>query len=814
MKRKEAFFLFLVILFSFLIRLKGITWGLPNTYHPDEPYMLDFTHNMINDNWNPTKFNNRPFVYGPVLMGIVAIIGKILIFFSSILKIELPKIYNLIFLGRLIVAIFAAINTYFVYKFCKVFSNENSALLASLFFSLSYSHIIHSHYYTTDVPLTFFITLCLFFLYKIQQEPIFQLKYYILTGLFAALAFSTKFTAAFLMFPTIALFFSMNLFSKTEIDLKKMKKFFLLIIIGISCTLLLLNYFFNPLTNIKSAYKQLIKNALGERVSEWGCSYPNNLLFYSSTLFVYFKPFLGIIIFPALLFFILKYKKDSFVLVSFIVPFFMIHCLMRNFSDRYLLPMVPFFSIILGISINNYVEYFWKKGIIKYFLLSLLIIQLMISLFYALRIDYIFSLTDTRILASEWINLFIPEQSKIAAEIQGPRVKLNRLKVAWLYQKPMDFYKKREVDYFIISNSLDPFLMNFMNCNARKIFYDDLRKNNLNLKRFSLEKIGFTNPEIEIVQASWSKNIKRFLYTVQPKFELCKNKIIILKDNLNDECLGGFYISQDGIQKILLSHLPLKKIKIYLVNQKSLPSIVRIRNSYHIREVKLKPFEKKLIDFEVFLSFPYIKYLYEIKIRSDNNSKVYCKIILDELNESLHLWNLGHIKLAIEKINEVLKKEEDNLLARYYHSLYLYNSGNKKKAEEIIENISSDFILASIIFKKIKYFPQQKIIKIVLNPVAVGYYNLILNAYAAEQLGAEATIQSEMEYSFPIKFYKGQNELTFPIKISHITNINVILKTKEVKKIKINNVNLLLDKEKMIDYMKAAAEFSIFPRNF
>jgi len=814
MKRKEDLLLLLIIIISFLIRLKGITWGLPHTYHPDEPYMLDFTHNMINDNWNPTKFSNRPFVYGPLLMGIVAIIGKIFILFNSILSIELPEIYNLIFLGRLIVAIFAAINTYFVYKLCKMFSNENSALLASLFFSLSYSHIIHSHYYTTDVPLTLFITLCLFCLYKIQQEPIFQLKYYILAGLFAAFAFSTKFTAAFLIFPVIVLFFSLNLFHKTEINSKKIKKYLLLIIIGVSFTLLLLNYCFIPLTNAKSAYKQLIQNALEERVAEWGCSYPNNFLFYSSALFLYFKPFLGIIIFPALLFFIFNYKKASFLLVSLIIPFFVIHCLMRNFSDRYLIPLVPFLSIILGISINQLIGYFKKRRIIKYFLLLLLAMQIIISLFYALRIDYIFSLTDTRIVASEWLNLFIPEQSKIAAEIQGPRFRLNRVKVAKLYQKPMEFYKKRNVDYFIISDTLDPSIMKLMNCKVRNIYYENLRKNNLLLKRFFLERIGFVNPEIEIIQALWSKNTKRFLYTVQPKFELCKNKIIVLKDNFNDECLGGFYISEDVKQKILLSPLPLQKIKVYLVNQKSFPSIIKIRNSYHTKEIKIEPFEKKLIDFEPSLSFPYIKYLYRIKFQSDNNSKIYCKIILDELNESLHLWNLGYKKLAIEKIKEVLKKEQNNSLAQYYYSLYLINNGNKKKAEEIMKKLSNDFISASIIFSKIKYFPQQKIIKILLNPVAPGYYNFILNAYSREELEAEATIQSGESYSFTIKFSKGLNNFILPIKISNIMNLDIVLKNEAAKEVKIINISLLLDKEKMIEHMKAASEFNIFHKNF
>jgi hypothetical protein len=163
------------------------------------------------------------------------------------------------------------------------------------------------------------------------------------------------------------------------------------------------------------------------------------------------------------------YKRDrmSLLLLSFPVTYYLMMGSTRHYFARYALPLVPFlllFSAEAILIIVGWVETRLNKRGWVY--LSIAIIGVVVQpLAASIRFDTILTRQDTRTLAKQWIETFIPAGEKIALEwpIHSPYLStmektepysekvynVTTVSGMGLFEHPVDWYYAQGFDYLI-----------------------------------------------------------------------------------------------------------------------------------------------------------------------------------------------------------------------------------------------------------------------------------------------------------------------------------------------------------------------------
>ena len=201
LSKEKVFWILLVILVvAFCLRIWGISFGLPGTDHADETEVVNHAVRFGSGDFNPHRFQ-----YGSlfqyilfIFYGAYFLIGYILGRFSSMHKfaihfIQDPTVFYLI--ARGLSAILGTASVGITYLIGKRVKDETVGLLAALFLAFSYQHVVHSHYCTVDVALTFFFTLAVYQCLLLFNND--HLWRYIVVGILIGFAMATKFNGIF-----------------------------------------------------------------------------------------------------------------------------------------------------------------------------------------------------------------------------------------------------------------------------------------------------------------------------------------------------------------------------------------------------------------------------------------------------------------------------------------------------------------------------------------------------------------------------------------------------------------------------------------
>lgn len=194
-------FLFLLALF---FRLHHIEFGLPHSFHADEPEIAElaikYTYEArdILENGNYYKLIPVSFVYGTfpiyLLTAAVMLFSKT----ANLLSIGFDKTTLFVY-QRVLVSLFSfTIVPIGALLYQKLFKDRFGTLLTIIFLGLNWKLIVHAHYVNPDIILTtlFILScLCLFHYQKDYQQNIQGTKVVVLTALAFGLAVGTKITA-------------------------------------------------------------------------------------------------------------------------------------------------------------------------------------------------------------------------------------------------------------------------------------------------------------------------------------------------------------------------------------------------------------------------------------------------------------------------------------------------------------------------------------------------------------------------------------------------------------------------------------------
>ncbi len=175
----------LLLVLGALLRLLGIRFGLPMAYHNDEWVLVLATRQFFGGDFNPHNF-----LYPSLLMYIMYLIERIyFLFFSG--RDDLSTLYTIC---RVTVVLFGLASLWATARLGRKLYDRRVGLVAAFLLTVSPLHVIHSHFATTDVPLTFFLILTLWATLRLVDER--TTAAYVLTGLFFGLTVSIKIPGA------------------------------------------------------------------------------------------------------------------------------------------------------------------------------------------------------------------------------------------------------------------------------------------------------------------------------------------------------------------------------------------------------------------------------------------------------------------------------------------------------------------------------------------------------------------------------------------------------------------------------------------
>jgi len=517
-----------LLLLTVVVRLAGLSFGLPNVYHVDEERFAQLSEGILRGNLNPHWFF-IPTLYIYLVAAAwegVYLTGKVFGQFQT--REDLLGRFGtdpslLYMVGRLLTALMSVLTVFFMYILGRRMYGPRAGALAALFLIFSLEHNRASHYLNPDSPMILFIVLSFLFVWSVYQEG--KTRDYILAGLFAGLAFATKYGGHILFIPLVLAHVFRSLEQKRP--LRKIVFSLPLIASGITFILAFLAscpYVLSDFSTFKSHFNWQSSHlfTIGHYGTAESVSVPLFYLRYG------FLENLGLIIqvlaLGGLILGFIKSRKREWILFSAPIVLQITVSTWKTYATRYMLPAAPFFILIAaffmdwllslkpfkgGAAAAGGKPWMDKKGWLSAALVGLVVLPSAVKV---AKFDINLILPDTRTVAKEWIEANLPPKTRIAMEQYGPPISPGDDRVYFnvrpsLSQINLDWLARRRVEYAVLSDIIYsrfvPFPKDFP---SQAAFYRSLDEKAVPVKTFvpkwDDKLIDLHNPTIKIYRLS------------------------------------------------------------------------------------------------------------------------------------------------------------------------------------------------------------------------------------------------------------------------------------------------------------------------
>ena len=413
---------------AFLLRFKGIWFGYPLRVHPDEPFIVNSALNMMKSH----SLHPNTFLYPSLNIYLQAVTYCALNIYNFIAGYSIKDIaiIDYCLAGRTITVLLSVATIYITYEIGKRLLNETIGILAAFFVCTSHLHLANSYTITVDSPVAFWTSLSMLMavqIYKYGEKK----NYYLLAGIFAGFAVSSKYTAIFAILPmVIAHIYRVK---------KKLPKDW--IDGNLICGLIVVPVAFIITTPYAVLDMEGFIKALEFQRREYDYGHAgfessgnSSLLLYLSSLS---KEGYGIVptMFACIGLIWLLIKDHWKALIIIIFPFALVLFVgqYKTFFMRNVVAVIPFIAILTGVAIYNIAKVIIQKTVIcstskNYNLIIMTIIAVItIGVSYASTNKSINelrkkTLSDTRWVATRWILANFTTKLKIAREYYTPPI--------------------------------------------------------------------------------------------------------------------------------------------------------------------------------------------------------------------------------------------------------------------------------------------------------------------------------------------------------------------------------------------------------
>jgi hypothetical protein len=521
---KNKILLFLIILFGLSFRVYGINFDQACCQHPDERAIvlfalpLNFPSNINQFLSVQSPLNPHFFAYGNLPLYLL----KSTAITASIFNPHLLEYSNIDLVGRSI-SIFADLVTILtIFLIGKTLKNNNLGLAAAFVYSTLVLPIQYSHFYTSDILLTMFISITLWRIIRFYKKPTFLRA--ALMGVALGLCLATKISAVPLVIASTAAIFIdfIFVFLKSPHKIKRWLPHIPHVIRklategAVSFVATVLTFMIAQPYAIIDWPEFLKQNIEQSKMTHDAYTFPYTLQYVGKIPYFYelknmFMWGIGPVVFILTLIGLLKFwqeykkydksKKAEFIIIfSFLTLYFLIVGSFAIGFMRYLLPIYPILSIFAGLALLFVFEKINLKDYINYLIKGVVILLILI---WPLSFISIYSKTNTRIASTDWVNKNIPAKSTLTHELWDDTIPMDNknqytiIDLA-LYDQPDDSIKWQglreklnKTDYVIIaSNRLYVPIEHLADCSKYKVcfpiaskFYQDLFNNKLKFKK-------------------------------------------------------------------------------------------------------------------------------------------------------------------------------------------------------------------------------------------------------------------------------------------------------------------------------------------
>lgn len=456
--------LVIVLILALCFRLWGVGFGLPYLYHPDEPGNVIIAQNIFKTgDLNPHYFNYPSlFFYLHALAYVIYFaFGRLIGIFRVPTDVPFPQVItmgcgmtpmpNTFLMGRLLAALFGVATVFLAYHIgWRLFNSKPVGLLASLMLAISPTHVSNSQLITPDGFLVFFTLLSFLGSVGVLREG--KSHDYVLAGLGAGLAASTKYNGALILVSLIAAHF-------LRYGWSGFKKYSLYTSMGLSAAAFLLT---TPCALLDwEAFRAGIQFEARHYATGHAGMEGNTLRWYLSYLLTIEGPMTLLAILQFIRGFSVR-SKNTLALSIFPVTYFAFinHLVVRN--DRTLLPLIPFLLILAAhftFEAFNRVCYSFPRRLtfFRTTFIILISLTLIVPLYRTIQSNLRRCTVDSRETARVWIEDNLPPGAKIAAEAYSPFIDPQRFLVRGIPKItdfPLTWYIREQFDYLVFAEGM------------------------------------------------------------------------------------------------------------------------------------------------------------------------------------------------------------------------------------------------------------------------------------------------------------------------------------------------------------------------
>ncbi len=398
----------LILITSLALRMIGIRFGLPDLYHADEPIVVNHALAFGSGDFNPHFFNIPPLISYLLffIYGIYYLIGRAFgafggtadfLFHFAANPTSFYLIARILFGGLL-----GTITVCLLYRLAKKYFSAEHAILSAVFLGFNFLHVRDSHYIYADIPLIALLVLSFFPIFKLTEKSNF--KTYTLFGVFLGLSVAVKYNGVFILIP----FLFVNFF-KRPLKLNYLIRTFLISFVMYSIL--------NPYGWLD--FKFFLSEFLEQARSESFTGFFHHLSYSLS----------GAMGWPILIFAfwgichsLLKKDLKLLAVTIFVLSYYLVLLIKSQSYDRYVLPLIPFLSILAADGLIDFKQHFKLKKTACLLLILLAILPSFSKIFLS---DLLFIRKDNRTIAREWFEKSVPDGAKVALDssFYMPRLK-------------------------------------------------------------------------------------------------------------------------------------------------------------------------------------------------------------------------------------------------------------------------------------------------------------------------------------------------------------------------------------------------------
>ena len=486
-----------ITLVGVLLRLRGVTWGLPYLYDPDEHLLVDPAVRFVTTG----DLNPHSFIYpGSTVMYALGlaycvywIAGHFLGWFPDLQSFATlfstnPTSFYLI--GRVLAIVLATLAIPLTYALCRRMAGKGAALAAATFVAVSPLHIDYSRVVRTDPLVAVFTLAAMLCAVKAMESG--SGKDFLLGGIFIGLATATKFpgiSGAIIVVVAAGL-------AQLQPPVPWTKRVHWL---GLASLGGIIGFFAAApyvVTALREVYWSLVVEGSHAHLSATGGrGLPNYLWYLKGPLSEAVGWPLEIL---ALVGFVASCRVRSrprLLLASYSLLFLLGIGLSLKRWDRWIVPLTPFVAILAAIGLESAaraVAWLRERPIVQDLaVVGLGVILVVPSVTEALQRGG--STSDTRDVAKAWVEGHVPRGSKVAVEQHTPPISRDDYQVFVVLRgelqkdtttrgfkgvlgdmKTLDPLRAKAIDYALLSNFSDRYEAEKKSYPDEVRFYEEL----------------------------------------------------------------------------------------------------------------------------------------------------------------------------------------------------------------------------------------------------------------------------------------------------------------------------------------------------